>query len=254
MVAQNLRIAWIKSSNFWHPFIAALALIFSQLPPISEWIPRKELILKLDDSIVLRSFFGRFNLDIKAAIYNNGNTSEIIDRVKVNIEGPEGPLDNYIVDPFMTLSSGENATAGLKSGEQWKGPIFIYKKSTPNQEKEETEINAKVLDDYRKNIHLMQRSQTNGYYYRVSPQILTELETLYNSRQNLQLGKYTVRIDLVDAGDRVLASEAVSFTIHESHIITMNRQKLEYQYGNALLSHMSKPLALSVPTESVPLD
>ena len=74
---------WYRNTSLWSLLVAGAAVILSQLPPISTWLPSPNLTVYVSDRMEVNNAIGVIGFNINVQLNNTGNTDIQVKRMEL---------------------------------------------------------------------------------------------------------------------------------------------------------------------------
>jgi len=133
-----MNLSVFESPQLW---IAVLALILSQLPPLRDLLRGTKIRLNTKEQFTLDTFLGRLEVIIFLDIHNTGGKAVSISKIYCVIQRDKEHVWNLPARTYLT-NEGEILIGGipLKPGEHWSQSVRCYDLWEEEEEEEVTNI------------------------------------------------------------------------------------------------------------------
>ena len=238
----------LSNPGIWSAFIAVLALILSQLPPIRELIKGRKIKIIVPEMFMLSHVLGNIEISLSIDLHNNGGKFVSIAK-----------LDLFFVDsqniiwklPAITYFSRQQppqagiplqefllGSISLKPGDHWNETIHCYRIWSETEEEEVNEIQSKIS----KNI-LQKRAALppNAPNVEADEKIVNEAKIFFEKLFNLHKGNYQFIVACLSENESIISVRGFEFTLFESNINALRSQTEEYKYGFGIYIPMPFP-------------
>ena len=123
---------WYRNTSLWSLLVAGAAVILSQLPPISTWLPSPNLTVYVSDRMEVNNAIGVIGFNINVQLNNTGNTDIQVKRMELVLQDSAGavsakPALNY----FNPLTATSNPAAlsfntiNVPKASNWSYAVFL---------------------------------------------------------------------------------------------------------------------------------
>ncbi|MFD2165082.1 hypothetical protein ACFSJY_02300 [Thalassotalea euphylliae] len=227
-----MKLGFLKSSNFWSVSIAALALLFSLTPPLSEWIPDKDLSMLHSNRTAIGNYFGIVSYGLQIDLKNEGNKPLSITKLVLELTDPDSTKSSLIAETITQFSGGPNAIVTpitrivIKPDEQWSNLVYFYPKHDPEMEYKINQVRFKIVEDLGD-----QQAVIGGQRLIRAPRhLVKEAKDLFDQNFDLKKGKYSVKL-IAYSEKEILRANSFQFEVHDFQIQANQSQKNDYKYG-----------------------
>lgn len=224
----------ITDWKFWSAFIAFLALILSQLPPIHILIRRAKLDLEVYSRIIVTHKVGNPILQVHLIIRNIGGRDIRVRKMKATILRDNKPIMqlpalSYAANPqdnqLILLTSFDS-----KPQTEWNHLVSFYNYVKRNQEKIYLEAENNL-----KNEMLRQKSEFGeNHYATVLHEMIEPFNKLFDENFEWHAGEYLLDISIETSKPKADISKKYRFTIFESQTESLVEHKRGYPSGAAI--------------------
>ncbi|ANB20150.1 hypothetical protein [Alteromonas stellipolaris] len=225
---------YLTDWKFWSAFIALIALVLSQLPPIHILIRRPKLELEAYQRIFINHKIGSPNLQCHLIIRNAGRGTIRIKGIQCCIkrDGKEVmsfPAQNYIVKPSenqWVLFTGFE----LNPLEEWSHTLQFFNFAEREDEKlyQQSEINLK------NEIARIKEEKGEKFFAIASDSAVKPFLDMFEKHFCWLPGDYSMEISVITNDPKVTAVASYRFTLFESQSETLKEHKLGYPSGAAI--------------------
>lgn len=227
-------MTWYKRPAVWAVALSLIAIILSQLPKISNWIPRADLNVEFGSTVGLPTDVGIPGYQLFVNLENSGNRKLNLSDFKLDLVLPNG--DHKQLDATSYSGAGDNqwytpTTIQLKPEDRWGMNLAFYPKMTPTQEEQVGRIKSEI--DY--SISTKRRALRPTEY---TPEVIVEADSsfvadalaFFNREFNLETGSYKASLSCNQNGSLVTL-KAFEFSLYDYHIKTLKSQTADYKFG-----------------------
>lgn len=228
---------WYKNSSLWSAMLAALALVLSQLPPISKWFANPRLEIIHADRIGINNNIGVLGFNLPIELDNKGNISLDVKSIHFEVIEPDGVIKNYFAESFSKPSTNGAPALNLpitsiniNEKKLWSEFVYFSQNIDPTTEEDLNNIRLSVSQSIYNDLD---NKRSIGDYSRgeATPEITKKAEDYFNSRFNLKKGEYKTKLIVKTAQVEKPYIIESKFTIYDYHIETVKAQADDYKYG-----------------------
>ena len=245
---------WFQISSVCSPFIAGLALALSQLPPISDWLPNRDLTIRHGSSVVIRGELGIVGYDLLVDLQNTGNTTINVEQVKLIITSPDGAETIYPATHFFDEGSDRTypiRQLNLEKGSRIATLMIFEKKIRPDLEEKINDVKVGVSQS---TFHNRQNSPaeilTDSKWVAADSTYIEKANKLFEENFDLKKGNYHLRLEVFSESSKIPFKIKSHSTVYDFHLRTISSQVEEYRYGLGINAHMLSEKYISLDLES----
>jgi len=235
MMVKTMNFSFFESPQLW---IATLALIFSQLPPLRDLVRGTKICINTKEQITLTTFLGRLDAGIFLDIHNTGGKAVSIAKIDCIIQKDKDHVWNL---PARTYFLGQNefllGGISLKPGEHWSNSIRCYDLLEEEEEEEVYTIVSKFSAWQNRNSVNTTPTATNPFETEASAELVNSATNFFKKHFNLRRGNYQLFITALSESNKILCVKGFSFILFDSYIHTLQADTDEYKYGKGILSY-----------------
>jgi hypothetical protein len=235
-------MSWYKNTSVLSAILAALAILLSQMPPITSWLPRPKLKVIHSDRIKIGNNIGIICFNFSLNLDNEGNVPLDVTKIEFEVLSPSGAKKTYMARSYRKPAAQGSQTVTLaitsiniKENETWNAFVYFKEDIDPTTEQELSNIRLSISQS----IHSEQdRKKALGDDSRakIAPAIVKKSEDCFNKRFSLKKGEYTTKL-MVHTNQREVPFEVRSkFIIYDFHLEKMKAQVDDYKYGWGVFS------------------
>ncbi|MCW8344427.1 hypothetical protein MD535_00100 [Vibrio sp. ZSDZ65] len=231
---------------------AVLALLLSQLPPISSMIRNGNLIIERGSFVSLTTGFGTPNMAIYVVLKNAGGRLVNIQKLRINVKTDHNnsfSLDGaaYYLMPTDTTNVHFNPVE-IKSGEIWNYNVNFYELWGRTMMRDVRKLSSTIREDIQSDLMRAHAEERLGS---AKASDVEHLHHIFEKNFKWLAGEYEATIEAIDRDDNVLALTTFEFTIFESESEELLNHKSEYKYGYGVcLPNSSKQSPLVIQLKS----
>lgn len=234
--------------SFWAVFIASLALLLSQLPPIHVILKKAKIDFELYSKISITHKVGNPNLQLHMIINNIGGRKVRIKGIEAKIirDGNEIailPAQNFLQEP----SDKNNVlltSFPLNPNEEWGHIVNLLKFYGREEEKSYRESEGNIKSDLfgkRKLVEGEIKELIEADNENVQPFI-----TFFNDRFIWLSGEYELIIKVITDKDKSNIQKSYRFTLFEYYEQELRKITEEYKYGAGIYWDSATPQSVIV--------
>lgn len=250
----------------WKVFIAFLALILSQLPPVRQMLKGKNLRMAVAKVASFQHTFGNTNIILWIDLENIGGRTITISLINCSLSRQGQIIQTLTAGAYLLTESLDKekpiqippSEIALKQGERWSGYIQFWddKAWTKGIESRIKSLISKARDDINSKVTL-QNKQMAGTpppdrpLVEVSPHLVQEINGIVKSLQKIDIGDYELSVAVYETIDRPpLKILRFDLTIFDTdfHEIFEDTEDYKYGFGIHLPSRKLKSVAISMRT------
>lgn len=209
-------MAWLQDPKMWSVFVAFLALILSQFPPIRELIKGVRVNINIPEHFLLQHYLGAIQTNLFVEIYNTGGKTITISKLDCFISDMEGkswhiPGRSYFSrqPPPQQGTTWPEFLLGsirLKPGESWNENTRCYRLWT---ESEEEEVNNIVLG-IQESIY---RKLPSPIFVDAEEKVVEKAKSFFRQKFDLHKGNYKFFIAALSSNNSILVVQGYDFTL-----------------------------------------
>ena len=230
-------MTWYKNTSIWSAVLAASALILSQLPPISKWFPDPQLEIIHADRIAIHNNIGVLGFYLPIELDNKGNIPLDINKIYLEVTGPNGVKKTYFADSFSRPSTNGATpinlpitSINLNEKDLWSEFVFFVQNIDPSTEQRLSNIRLSITKSIYSDID---KKRSIGDYSRgeAEPDYIKIAENYFNSHFDLKKGEYETKLIVETTQTESPFIVESEFTVYDYHIETVKAQVDDYKYG-----------------------
>jgi len=227
-------MTWYKQTSVWAIVISVIAVVFSQLPPVSDWLPKDHLQVDIGNQIALPTILGAQGYFVLVDFDNQGNRAVNLSRIQLEVVWPNGSLRTLDVRYFSEPKNDNYffaTTLKLKPQERLVYYLTFYPKSSPNEDETMGRLRQKISDSILERRRLLRPQEyTPDTLVEADSKLVAEAIRLFNQRLILETGLYKATLSCEKNGERVNI-KTFEFTLYDYHIDTLRSQANDFKYG-----------------------
>ena len=229
-------MTWYKQPPaVWAVVISIVAIVLSQLPPLSTWLPQAELTAEIGDKIALPTNIGIPGYEFLVDLDNTGNRSLTLSNFRVELLWPNGTVKQApAVSYFSPSDNGQIfslTTVRLKPADHWSKFLVFYPSATPTEEEQISRLTLQINGSiFSKRSTLPASKYTPEVIVPADPNFAAEAVDFFNHRFDLEKGAYKASL-LCDENGGTVTIKKFGFSLYDYHIQTLRSQADDYKYG-----------------------
>jgi hypothetical protein len=249
MTLDAVRRNWKLRSEHFTVALAAVAIVLSQLPPISHWVARQQLAVNVDGRLGLPVNFGIVSYDLYVEVQNLGTRDVVLSDLRLEITEPtsnvrEVPAALYVRQFQYDRPSPYASPRVLSPGASLTENVEFTPVLSPDQEEELSNVRTRIESAI---LAKQVRSTVPGQMVEVDERVVADAKAFFNKNFNLQKGKYLVRL-MCNVDGRPTELRTASFMLYDHHVRMFKAQTEDYRLGFGLYynSTVSKEVSLKL--------
>ena len=235
--------------TFWAAFLALLAIVLSQLPPLHLLLRPQRLDVEVHSRIGITHKVGNPNANVVVSIRNTGGRELRIRNLSLEVSRDGRPLailpaQNYFETP-SSQSSVLFVPFALKPGETWAHNVVflnLFDRLTEKQFRE----NLSILSfDIRKKLSARSGSDHNAV---IADRVF--VQPFFDMFEKLFVwlpGEYVFELTVNAEPGSASYSKKYRFTLFESDTSDLRKHREDYQFGGGLAYDIEKHVGVYIP-------
>lgn len=234
----------LKNPGVWGVFVAAVALILSQFPPISDLIKGVKIKITVPGQFTLYHFIGNIQIYLLIGIHNIGGRSVSISRLECFITDDQRHIWHLPAQTYISRQQSYQSNVlqefllgliSLKPGEQWNEAVRCCRLWSETEEEKANEIISQVT----KSISSKCPSANSQIQVEADEKPVGEAISFFKKLFDLHKGNFKFFIAALSEDNSVLAVRSFDFTLFESNINVLRSHTDQYKYGYGIYSPVS---------------
>lgn len=234
----------LKDPGVWGVFVAAVALILSQFPPISDLIKGVKIKITVPGQFTLYHFIGNIQIYLLIGIHNIGGRSVSISRLECFITDDQRHIWHLPAQTYTSRQQSYQSNVlqefllgliSLKPGEQWNEAVRCCRLWSETEEEKANEIISQVT----KSISSKCPSANSQIQVEADEKPVGEAISFFEKLFDLHKGNFKFFIAALSEDNSVLAVRSFDFTLFESNINVLRSHTDQYKYGYGIYSPVS---------------
>lgn len=235
--------------QFWSAFLAVLALILTQLPPIRLWFRRSRLEVEVHSRVQLTHKVGNPNLGMYVGIRNIGGREVRVRSINVALSRDAQPLGTYPVFSFFETTSSSSAVLfvpfTLRPSETWAHGANFLRVFDRNTEKLFRERDSRLRADIRRK--LAARAEDDKELVVADDANVTPFQEMFNRLFVWLPGEYTLDLQIEVESGQTAFGRRYRFTLFESDSEELRSHTDDYKHGGGLAYDVDRHVGVQVP-------
>lgn len=235
--------------QFWSAFIAILALVLSQLPPVYLLFRPRRLEVEVHSRLQITHKIGNPNVGLVLSVRNTGGRELRVRSLQLSISRDGVSLGNFPVQNYFETPSSQSTVLfvpfSLRPGESWAhGANFLnfFDRST---EKHFRESEAALGIDIRRKIQV--RPEGNEQAVIAEPELVKPFLDLFQRLFMWTPGEYVIELSVVAEPGTASFSRKYRFTLYESDSTELRSHTDDYKFGGGITYNVDRHMGVFVP-------
>lgn len=218
--------------TFWAFFIAFVAVLLSQLPPVHHMLKRAKLDVELHSSIALTHMVGNPNIDAYLIINNIGGRVVKVKGLKVIIKRDDLDVGIYSAQTYLQDQNDLNSILFtqflLKPSDEWRHLVNFVNYFDRENDKKFKLLESKLKADINE-----QRASFTGLEQVASArqELVDPLIELFDKNFIWLPGQYEIELQVDTNVERANITKRYRFTLFESDSDELSKYTEEYKIG-----------------------
>lgn len=222
--------------SFWAVFVAAIAVILSQLPPVRFWFKKAKLDIEMYSKISITHKVGNPNLQIHLIINNIGGRKVRVKGITASIKKDDKLIATLPAQNYLESQNNQNTLLftpfSLNPSEEWAHIINLLNFFNREDEQEYRGLEAKMLANYRsKKNNSIQESQD---LIEIDEDLVQPFHDFFEKHFIWCTGEYQLAVNIKTDCKKADISKEYRFTIFESHTAQLKEITNKYKFGDGI--------------------
>ncbi|KTD15962.1 hypothetical protein [Legionella israelensis] len=222
--------------SFWAVFIAAIAVILSQCPPVRFWFKKAKLDIEIYSKISITHKVGNPNLQIHLIVNNIGGRKVRVKGITASIKKDGKLVATLPAQNYLESQNNQNTLLftpfSLNPSEEWAHIINLLNFFNREDEQEYRGLEAKILANYRsKKENSKQESQD---LIEIDEVLVQPFHDFFNKHFIWSTGEYLLTVNINTDYKSADISKDYRFTIFESHTAQLKEITDKYKFGDGI--------------------
>lgn len=250
----NAQARFLKP-DFLAVYVALIALVLSQLPPLYTITQKPKLKIDFSDYVVITHLLGRTSTLVPISISNTGNGSSLISKVDCSLTTATGSVISFVASDYATYQPVPGVSQStvfrpigsvlLKSDERWTEVISCVELPTSG----ELELASNIVGEWTDYFALItQRPDFNPQQrYEFPPESVQRATDAMRDRFGLEVGEYTITIRLSDEDGKTILEQSSKLIISQSDVDRLLSHSEQYKFGIGINFPVPNHLTVTAP-------
>ena len=253
-------MSWYRSTSLRSLLVAGAAVILSQLPPISTWLPSPNLTVYVSDRMGVNNAIGVIGFNINVQLNNTGNTDIQVKRMELVLRDSAGVVTNKpALNYFNPLTATSNPVAlpintiNVPKTSNWSQAVFFNRPIGTSDEAEFLRVRQVVMGSIlEQQMAIDQSFEIPSLYTEAEPSFVQQALDFFDTMFDLQQGQYKATLSVFIEDQEEPFTQSFSFTIFPHHIQMLRSQTEDYKFGSGILpnrpSNPAKQVGIQLET------
>lgn len=252
-------MAMYRQTSFWSLLVASSAVVLSQLPPISTWLPSPNLTVYVSDRMGVNNAIGVIGFNINVQLINAGNTNIQIKRMELELRDSAGATHTKPALNYNRLITGSNPialpinTISIDRESTWSHNVFFNRSVSTDDEAEWLRVRQRVMESlFEQQVAIDQSFEIPNVYTEAAPDVVEEAVAFFEKMFDLKQGQYKATLSVYIEDQDKPFTQSFSFTVFPHHIAMLRSQTDDYKFGAGVLpsrpSHPTKQVGIQLET------
>ncbi|RBP81387.1 hypothetical protein DET47_10399 [Shewanella putrefaciens] len=232
--------------QFWAAFVAFLALVLSQLPPVITFFKKRKLTLEKYRLVTVSHHVGTPSLSTFLILKNEGGSSLNIKSIELIVTKDKreefklmgnGYLKNPNDPQYTMLTPFE-----LHREQSWAHTIIFNELWSRKQQQRyrqlESNIRNHIFDQNKEN------SLSQGKLHEAKEDDVKEINAFFKENFKWDAGEYSVQINVFGEQRNILVSDTFDFVLFENESKELESYHEEYKYGAGVYYNSVKQVGI----------
>lgn len=219
--------------KFWSFFVAFIALILSQLPPITLWFKKAKLDLELYSRVHITHKVGNPNVQIHLILRNIGGRNIRIKEISVDIERDGKFIDTLIAQNYLPDALNNQSVLltnfSLAPNDEWSNRVNLLNYFNREEEKS-FKASEKALREeiIRLRKPLKENDKTN---VKVTDQFIEPFNQMFQNKFIWKPGDYQFHINVKTLDEEADIKKSFRFILFESQSEDLESYVKDFNIG-----------------------
>ncbi len=257
----------VRDAAFWSTvtaivstFVALLAVILSQVPPVRELIKARRLRIVVPETIYLYHWMGNLQIAAFLTLHNVGGRDITVQKVECVLTHEEGlpkyrlPAQTYW--PRSQSASGQELFIGwvpLKPAEHWAETVHFYKSWSVQDEEDSNAIGALIRNDINAKLALAKPDSPNNVVV-ADDRLAKDAKDFFEKRFTLAKGSYRLLIAAISEKSDVVSVRGFDFILYDHHLRTLRSVADDFKTGAGIYFQNPDPFKAGVTVRLRPIE
>jgi len=222
--------------SFWAVFVAAIAVILSQLQPLHKLFQKPKLDFEVYSKISISHKIGNPNLQMHLSIGNTGNKQIRIKNIVAEVSRNDQLVASLPAQSYLFEESDENpkifTNFALQEDREWSHIVNFLNDFSYQEEKYYRQIEDTIKSDIKDRIEPSEFD--NKPLVASKPEYVEPFMDFFNKKFIWLTGEYDLKMYIQTDNDSSDINKSFRFTIFESHEKDLVNQTKGYIYGDGI--------------------
>ena len=248
-MTQSIGNYFYQNWTFWAFVVAALALLLSQLPPLSDLLRRAKLDLEVYSRILVTHKVGNPNIGLQLIISNIGGKTIRIRGATVTLKCDGKhiaslPAQNYLSSPTDPKLTVLFTAFSLRPREDWNHMVNFLNFFSREDEKIYRRAESAIKNDIFKKLA---ESEGKAKIVEADEEDVKPFIDMHKAFFIWHPGEYEMYISIDVIPRRAAIEKKFRFTIFESDSDDLAKSLDEYKFGDGIYWSSDRPKGIIVP-------
>lgn len=224
--------------TFWSFFVAGVALVLSQVPPVRLWFKSAKLDFEIYSRLVLMHKVGNPNIQTHFLITNIGGRKVRIKHIRIEIKLKDKLVASVPAQNYLQNQSDKDSilfTAfKLSPGDEWAHITNLLNFFEIDDEREYQDIQSKMITDYRKRTEELKKEKGVKEIeedIELDTRLVERVQTMFDNKFVWNPGEYTMTVNIFTDIERANVKKIYRFVIFESQTEALKEIKNHFKFG-----------------------
>lgn len=232
--------------QFWAAFVAFLALVLSQLPPVITFLKKRKLTLEKHRLVTVSHRVGAPNLSTFLILKNEGGSS-------LNIKSIELIVTKDKMEEFQLMGNGYLKNSNdpqytmltpfeLNREESWGHTIVFNELWSRKQQQRYRQLESNIRN------HIFEKSKENplspGELHEAREEDIQKINVFFEENFKWDEGEYSFQINVYGEQRVILVSDSFDFVLFENESKELESYHEEYKHGAGIYYNSVKQIGI----------
>ncbi len=223
--------------TFWAAVVAVLALVLSQLPPLSILFRRAALALQPYDRLNVTHYVGNPNVNLHVQLTNTGGRAVRVASMTLKITRDDGATTTL---PAQTFAWPDDTDATmiftplvLEPGDEWAAFISFFVPFSTTDEREFKRIAKDLRADINAKLRArrLEKGEEPKEMVEADAARVAPLIAFFRAKRFWQPGEYAAELTATCDPARATSTRRFRFTLFESDVQDLDEREARYKNG-----------------------
>ncbi len=235
--------------QFWSAFVAVLALVLTQLPPVKLWFRSSRLEVEVHSRVQLTHKVGNPNLGMYVGIRNIGGREVRVRSITASLARDGNLLGVYPIVNFFETPSSSSAVLfvpfTLRPSESWAHGANFLRLFDRNTEKFYRERESELRSNIRRK--LAARAEDDKELVIADTEYVQPFLDMFNRMFVWLPGEYTLDLQIQVESGKAAFGRNYRFTLFESDSDELRSHTDDFKHGGGLSYNVDRHAGVYVP-------